>query len=114
VPQRAASRYSTAWRRQRKECDALSGQPVPYHLYAQGAPQRPATGSCRLGARLDEIHERAQRRRHEAPARIVEERPGEALPPLLENRDEAPRAQLGREEILEGVDHAEPGAGGGY
>src|SRR5258706_6473182 len=49
-----------------------------------------------------------------APARIVKEGPGEALPPVFEHWHERAACEGGRKITLETLDHAQPGNGGGY
>src|SRR5260370_4641575 len=48
------------------------------------------------------------------PAGIVKEGPGEALPPVFEHWHERAACEGGRKRILETLDHAPPGNGGGY
>src|SRR5258706_1348185 len=49
-----------------------------------------------------------------APARIVKEGPGGALPPVFEHWHERAACEGGRKITLETLDHAQPGNGGGY
>ena len=62
---------------------------------------------CYLGFLFfDEVDERPQRRGHEAPAGVVEERPGEALPPGFEHRLQRAAVEVRAQPVLEEVDDA--------
>ena len=65
--------------------------------------------SLLLPRRLDEIDERPQRRGHEAPAGIIQKRPGEALPPRLQDRLEGTAVEMRAQPVLKEVDDAGTG-----
>src|ERR1700730_4353813 len=66
--------------------------------------------SFHLGCRaLDEVDERSQRRRHQASPRVIEEGPGEILPPSFEDGFELAALEMRTEPIFEVIDDAGPG-----
>src|SRR5260221_13003353 len=70
--------------------------------------------SSALGRNPYEVDEGAQGRRHMAPARIVEEGPGETLPPVFEHRLQRAARERRRQILLEAADHPDASDGGGY
>src|SRR4051794_19124163 len=72
-------------------------------------PKRPEQTSRLVRRRLDEVDERPQRRRHQTPARVVQKRPVESLPPRFEDRLQDAALEMRAQPVLEQSDDA--GAG---
>src|SRR5260221_9401463 len=70
--------------------------------------------SSALGRNPYEVDEGAQGRRPMAPARIIEEGPGETLPPVFEHRLQRAARERRRQILLEAADHPDASDARGY
>jgi len=59
--------------------------------------------STMVGQSLEETDERPQQRGHEAPSRVVKERPRETLPPGFQNRLEGAGIKMRAKSVLKEI-----------